>query len=119
MLLGPQIQRKRVHESPYCHRVGETTDQQSESAGKNCVKNVTHNKGSGKDMETLRLIAKRHTVITKMGPIENIHQYYVDLLSKSTERGLNSPFWGKKHTEKEEQTRRWKHNETCFVFLFK
>ena len=115
MLLGPQIQRKRVQESPYCHGVAETTDQQSESAGKVCVKNVTRNKGSGKDMDTMKLVAKRHTVISKMAPRENIPQYFVDLLSKSTEKGINKPFWGKAHKEKEEATKRWRHAETCYV----
>ena len=81
MLIGPRIQRNRVKQSPFSHGVAESTDQQVESSGKVCVKNVTERRGCGRDMVSLKNIARRHVCISKLAALEKLPVYYCHLNS--------------------------------------
>lgn len=65
LMIGPRIQQARVQISPFSHGIAECSDQQVESSGKVCVKNIVEKRGCGNDSFELNLIAQRHTVVTK------------------------------------------------------
>lgn len=92
------------------------SEQFIESAGKVHVKNVTERRGSGNDIYTLNLIARRSVVVNAMGLIRNVIAYFKDL-NGFKNKSRYAALWSDVHAQAAMDTC-WRDERSRYVSLF-
>ena len=95
-IVAPQLQIAYIRQSVVSYGVAEMSEQWIESNGRIHVKNVSERRGSGKDLITLGIIAKRAMVVTVMGLTRNILSYFKDI-SGCKNKDRYKSLWTDKH----------------------
>ena len=96
--------------------MNEMSEQSIESIGKVHLKNVCERRGSGKDNATMNIIARRTTVVTAFGLINNVISYFKDIQGCKNVSRYKS-LWSLEHEEAMADTS-WRTEKTRFVFVF-
>ena len=114
-IVAPYLQKEYIRQSVTSYGMSEMSEQSIESIGKVHLKNVCERRGSGQDSATMAIIAKRTTIVTAMGLVNEIISYFKDVQSCKNVSRYKS-LWSEDH-ENAMSDVSWRNERSSFVFL--